>query len=50
MNHKNKIIPNVPKDERVSFKLGYHNIPNWLLIVFGVIIFIGLLAIFLLFT
>lgn len=38
MNSKNRIIPNVSKEERVSFEYGYHNFPNWLLIVIFVVL------------
>jgi hypothetical protein len=33
-----RIIPNVPKEERSQIEIGYHNIPNWLLISTGIII------------
>lgn len=42
MNNKNRIIPNVPKDERINFECGYHNLPNWLLISFNIIVFVGI--------
>lgn len=35
------IIPNVPKEERETLEIGYHNIPDWQLYVFGIVI-IGL--------
>jgi hypothetical protein len=39
---KNRILPNVSKKEIASFSVGYHNLPNWLLISLGLIIFIGI--------
>lgn len=43
-NKKNRIIPNVPKDERISFDVGYHQLPNWLLISFVIIVFVGIVC------
>ena len=40
--NKNRIIPNVPKEEREQIEIGHHNIPNWLLYTFGIIIVIVL--------
>ena len=37
MNSKKRIIPNVPKEERVDFDIGHHKTPNWLLVLFGII-------------
>jgi len=42
MNSKNRIIPNVPKEERSQIEIGCHNIPNWLLYALGIIIVVGL--------
>jgi len=44
MSSKNRIIPNVPKEERVGFECGYHKIPNWMLILFGIIVFVGIVC------
>lgn len=35
-----RVIPNVPKNERQSFEIGFHDIPNFILYLFGVIIII----------
>jgi hypothetical protein len=46
MKIKNRIIPNVPKEERDGIEIGYHNLPNWLLYTFGVVIFAGISFLF----
>lgn len=39
INNK-RVIPNVPKSERQSFEIGFHDIPNFILYLLGVIIII----------
>ena len=45
---KKRIIPEVPKEDRTSFNEGVHEIPNWLLTIFGItlIIFFATIIIF----
>lgn len=33
----NRIVPDVPREEREYFEIGHHNIPDWILYVFGVV-------------
>ena len=35
-------IKYVPKDERISFNEGNHNLPSWLVVVFIMVIFGGM--------
>jgi hypothetical protein len=40
-NMKKITIPNVPKEERESFPIGCHDIPNWMLYTLGVMIILN---------
>jgi len=46
MNRKNKTIPNVPKEDRISFEYGYHNLSNCEVVAVIVVVFVMVLLYF----
>ncbi len=44
MKNKKRIIPKTSKEQRHTAEIGYHNLPNWVLIIFGVTVFLGIVG------
>ena len=44
---KNIKLPKIDKKHLNKLEIGYHNIPNWLVIIFVSVIFLGIFAIIL---
>jgi len=41
---KNKTIPSIPKEDRIRFEYGYHNLPDWVSVLLVVMTFIVILS------
>ena len=44
---KYRKIPKIDKKDLCQWDIGYHDIPNWLLIIFVSVVFLGMFAIIL---